>query len=249
MARGREEEDRSAAAVELPSRLVFSLLQAAVRVAARVHFPLNRMQDLLRTAYFLEYRRRHPRDLATVAEKLGVSLRTAGTLNRSLKDAFFSPETQVEPIRLIMEALVREPRTVEQLEAITGLDRADVERALKHLTEVDWVHAEDATHYTYTGTLRSYVTEDLQKRVHGVNHQLSMIADSVWARFVKGDDQTAGARSWSFAARPGDVADALGRTFDQLRSEAIELANAGVEQEDARRFGITVAFAPLEEEE
>lgn len=239
--------DASADAVELPSRLVFSLLQAAVRVAARVRIPLKRLQDLLRTAYFLEYRRRHPRDLSTVAEKLGVSLRTAGTLNRSLRDAFFSPETRVEPVRQITGAVLRSPRTEDDLVALTGLDPAEVRRTLKHLQEVGWVAEEDGR-FRIDTSLRNFVTDDMLRRVDGVNHQLSVIADSVWARFVRKEEQTAGARTWSFAAREEDVAEAMEATIQMLRAKAIDMEETALEEGVTRRFAITVAFTPLDEE-
>lgn len=235
-------------AVELPARLVFSLLQAAVRLAARVHMPLDRITDLLRTAYFLEHRRKHPRDLQVIADKLGVSLRTAGSLNKQLKEPFFAPETEVEPIRIITGALLGAPSSIEGLAAITQLDIVEVRRAIKHLQELGWVDVDEHEVARLAGTLRSFVTEDLQRRVDGVNHQLAIIADSVWARFARGEDDTAGARSWSFAARPEDVEAAMERTFKALRAEAVEMEEAALEQGGGARYGITVAFAPREEE-
>lgn len=240
-------DDLNSEAVELPSRLVFSLLHAAVRVAARVHLPLKRLQDLLRTAYFMEYRRRHPRDLQTVAEKLGVSIRTAGTLNRSLRDAFYSPETQVEPIRQITGTLLRSARTEDELVQLTGLEAPEVRRALKHLSEVGWVVAE-GEQYQLAGALRSFVTEDLASRIDGVNHLLAVVGDAVWARFVQDNSETAGARTWAFAARPEDFAEALSLTLQQLRSQAIQMEETALEQGETRRFAITVAFTPIEED-
>ncbi|MCB9680981.1 MAG: hypothetical protein H6733_05865 [Alphaproteobacteria bacterium] len=238
------------AAVELPARLVFSLLEGAVRVAARVEMPLARLTDLLRTAYFLEYRRRNPRDLGVVADKLGVSLRTAGTLNRTLKEAFFAPETEVEPIRQVTGALLGQALDVASLVAQTDLDESAVRRAVTHLVEVGWVEpvAGAADTYALSGTLRSFVTDDLQRRVDAINHQVSIVADSVWERFVKGGTQPAGARSWSFAARPEDVAEAIERTFAGLRAEAVGMEEKALAEGTGARFGITVAVAPLEEE-
>lgn len=234
---------------ELPARLVFSLLQAAVRVAARVHMPLDRLTELLRSAYFVEYRRRHPRDLETVAEKLGVSLRTAGTLNRSLKGDFFTPETRVEPLRLVTGALLGQPRSPAEIEAVTGLEAGEVRRVLTHLAEVGWADEAQDGRVTLSGSFRSYLSDDPAARVDGVNHQMAIVADAVWSRFVRRNSATAAARTWAFAARPEDVEVALARVIQQLRAEAVGMEEAALASGVRSRFGITVAVAPLEEKE
>lgn len=234
-------------AVGLPARLVFSLLQAAARLAARVAMPLGQLTDLLRTAYFLEYRRRHPRDLATVAEKLGVSIRTAGTLNRELKGDFFTPETAVEPVRRVTTALLGRPLTLDGLSAETGLDAAEVKRAVAQLVELGWVEVTGDSVRLST-SLRTYVTDDLQRRIDGVNHQLAVIADSVWARFVRGNGETATGRTWSFVAKPEEVERAVAVTLAQLREQAVALEDSALADGVRERFAITVAVTPIEED-
>jgi hypothetical protein len=247
MAKGREKTE-SHAAVELPARLVFSLLTAAVRIAARVEMPLGRLTDLLRTAYFLEHRRRHPRDLAAIAQKLGVSLRTAGTLNRTLRDDFFDAETEVEPIRQVTLALLGHPRSPDALLAETGLDPDALARALDRLRELRWIEDEGEQDLKLAGSFRSFLDTDLDRRIDGVNHQLGVIANSVWFRFAQEGSPRAGGRSWTFAAREEDVAAAMERVFGQLRQEAIRMEDDALREGASTRYGITVAFAPLEEE-
>jgi Mn-dependent DtxR family transcriptional regulator len=243
-----EGRGQAGAAEELPSRLVMSLLYAAVRVAARVEMPLHRLTDLLRTAYFLEHRRRHPRDLATVAERLDVSLRTAGSLNRSLREDFYAPETRVEPLRLVTSALLEGPCSLDRLEVETGLDPAEVRRTVQQLVQVGWVDLDEGGTARLTGTLRSFVAEDTQRRVDGVNHQMAIIAESVWSTFVRHDHGRAGARTWTFAAKPAVVAEVLQRTFAALRAEAVSMEEDALADGVHDRFGMTVAIAPLEED-
>jgi len=236
-------------AVELPSRLVFSLLQAATRIAARVHMPLKQLQDLVRTAYFLEHRRRHPRDLASVADKLDVSLRTAGTLNRRLRERFFSPEQEVEPIRAVTTALLGGPLSREGLEDETGLESAELERALTHLVELGWVAVDGHGIARLSRTLRSWVAEDLEKRVDGINHQLSVVAEGVWSRFVRHDDARSGGRTWTFAVRDEDLPALVERVIAVLRAEAVAAEEAAMAEEGGgERVGLTVAIAPLRDD-
>ena len=51
------------------------------------------------------------------------------------------------------------------------------------------------------------------------------------------------------AAKPEDVAELLQRTTASLRAEAVALEERALAEGVDDRFGITVAFAPLEEEE
>jgi hypothetical protein len=224
-------------------------LTAAVRIAARVEMPLGRITSLLRTAYFMEYRRRFPRDLAIISEKLDVSIRTAGTLNRQLKDDFFAPETRVEPLRQVTAALLVGVETIEDLMAQTNLEEPEVRRTVNQLVQVGWAKMSDSGALSLEGTLRSFVTEDVQRRVDGVNHQMAIIADSVWETFVAEDRETAGARSWSFAARPEALAAAMARMFETLRLEAIALEEDALDSGIHDRFGITVAVSPVKEEQ
>lgn len=242
-------EDDTGTGLSLIGRLVFSLLRAAVRVAARAELPLTQVQELLRTAYFAEYRRRHPRDLATVAGKLGVSLRTAGTLNRQLRDPAFTAETHEAPTRSITGRLAEGPASLDTLVADCALDPDEAPALVDRLVQMSWVHLQDDGTYALTGHLRVFVDEDHHRRVDAVGHQLEIVADAVWARFVKLDEATAGARSWAFVAQPEEVAAALQRTTAHLRAEAVAMETAALASEGPRhRYAITVAFSPLEEE-
>lgn len=235
-------------AVELPARLVYALLKGAVRVAARVHLPLRTLQDLLRTAYFAEYRRRHPRDLSTVAERLGVSLRTAGSLNRQLREPFFAPETRVEPVRQVTAALLCGALSAEQIEGETGLDAGEVTRVLAHLSEIGWVRQRADGRFGIAASLRVHGNEDLDQRLDAVSHQTTVVADSVWARFARDEQAAAVGRSWTFAARPEDVPAVVARVIATLREEATELEDAAMSAGGGARFGLTVAIAPLEDD-
>lgn len=233
-------------AVELGTRLVFSLLKAAVHIAARFEMPLGRLTDLLRTAYFGAYRDQHPRDLATVAKRLGVSIRTAGTLNRSLREPFFTPENEVAPIRRVTGALLSGAHTVDEIEAHTDLEIDEIERVLAWIAHLGWTVPHDDGSVDIVPHLRSFVDADPARRVDGLNHQMEILASSVWFRFVR-NEAHAGARSWAFVASPEQFAAAMERSIQALRAEAVEMEQAALEQGVEHRFGITVAFSPLED--
>ena len=87
---------------------------------------------------------------------------------------------------------------------------------------------------------------DLDRRFDGLNHQLSILAASVQQRFLVGNDQSARARSWFFAARDADVAPFIEHMVRELRHGAIDLEENALASGPYRRFGVTLAIAPVE---
>lgn len=240
------EEPQGEAIVELSSRLVYSLLKAAVRVAAGFGMPLQRLTQLAQTAYFEELRRTNPRDLQAVADQLGVSVRTAGTIHRRLKGAFFAPENEVAPLRAVTGALLSGARTQAELATATDLDDDALRRALRLLGEHGWVEREGPRFRVATG-IRSFVTDETMRRVDGLNNQMDVLAGSVWARFVD-PKPGAGARTWVFAARPQDFEQLMADTVHRMRHDAVDLEERALPGPGWVRFGVTVAFAPVLEE-
>lgn len=254
MSEGDRSEDQGPdAVVELSARLLFSFLRGAARLAARFHMPLPRLVELAQLAYFEELRRRSPRDLAAVADELGVSLRTAGTLNKKLKGDFLAPELEVEPLRALTDVLLDGPRLRSQLLAgLSDEDQPRLLRSLQLLTDNGWLEVdgdEEDPRYALQTELRSFVSDDLDRRIDGLNHQLDILVASVRQRFVAGNDETARARSWFFAARDDDVPEFIERTVRELRHGAIDLEESALTDGSYRRYGVTVAITPVEEEE
>lgn len=235
----------SSALVELGSRLVYSLLRAAVRVAARFRMPMNRVVELVQLAYFEEHRNKSPRDLNSVAEDLGLSLRSVGSLNRKYKGDFFKAERQVEPLRQVTSALLGKALTIPEVTALTGLAEAEVRRMVSLLDEHGWVTVDDEMVALGHG-LRSWVSEDGSRRLDGLNNQMDVLTQSVWSSFVHGNTTTARARSWVFAARPQDIEAFIESHMKTTRHHAVDLEEAALSDGNYARYGVTVAVAPME---
>ncbi len=233
--------------VELSSRLVFSMLRGAVRLAARLEMPMAKLLQLTRLAYFAELRQKSPRDLAWVADRLDLSVRTAGTMNRVLKGEFFAPETEVQPIRNLTRILLAGPSTTEHLMEQSGLDEGDITRLLHLLRANGWVTTDKSIHTMKSG-VRSFVTEDLDRRIDGLNNQLDVVGKSVWSRFVEGDETHATARSWVFAAESHAFQAFSARAIRELRHGAVDLEEAALRDGNYARYGVTIAFSALGDE-
>ena len=238
-----------ATVVELSSRLVYSLLKAAIRIAARVKMPMAQITSLAQLAYFEELRRKSPRDMNQVAKDLNVSLRTAATLSKRLKGEFFAPESEIEPLRRVTGILTEGEADLEQIAARTpDLDRAQIERALSVLTNNGWVR-NDEERYALTGPIRYHVDEGLDRKIDGLNNQLEVIADSVWARFVERDESAAGARTWTFMARREEIAPFMDKLISDVSHGAVDLEDHAIAKDIFERHAITLAIASVDEED
>ncbi len=229
------------------SRIVFSLLRAAVRVAAGFGMPLTRVVQLTQLAYFAELRRDRPRDLAGIAEQLGVSLRTAGTLNRKLRTGFFAPENEVEPMRTVTAALLGSDLRLDELVHATGLDEPTLARATRLLVEHGWVQDDGGVLRMRRG-VRSFVAPDASRRIDGLNNQMDVLASSVRHRFAAEPAPTAAGRSWVFAAQRADFTGFVDETVAHMRHRAVDLEEAALRRGTLERYGVTIAFAPVQEE-
>lgn len=243
-------EVASDAVVELSSRLVYSLLRPVVRTAARFRMPIDRLVELTKLAYFEEYRAKAPRDLDFVARSLGVSYRTAVNFNRAARDGFFRPEKDVEPLRRICGALVSGPKTLEALaENLGDLDAAQIQRGLYLLGENQWVKEDPKTGtYALQEVLRSYVSDDVARRVDGLNNLLDVVADAVWSRFLGTDDEPSLARTWVFAAKPEAIRQWLDEKAREVRHQVVDLEENALADDGGERFGVAFISSPMKEQ-
>lgn len=233
------------AVAELPSRLVYSLLKAVVRVAAKANMPMADLTELTQLAYFDELRRSHPRELSTIAEKLGLSLRSIGGLNKRLRQAFFAAEANVQPTREVCSALVDGALSLAELQAaLPDLEKTQLRQALAFLKKSEWVEIKERR-YQLKGRLRSYVDEQLTRKIDGLNRQMDILASSVWSRFVEGKNTSVG-RSWVFAAKDKDVLTFIESTIKTMRHGAVDMEEAALDEGDYKQYGVTFSVSGVE---
>lgn len=229
----------------LATRLVYSLLTGAVRVAAAHGLTLVEVQRLVRLAYFGELRRLSPRNLEGVAQRMGVSLRTVGTLSKQLKTEFFDPEETVAPLRDAAKFLEQGVNTEAELATRMRRPRKQVANLLSSMQKMGWAEENEGV-WSLTSNYRYYLTEHWERKVDAVNHQLEVVASAVQSRFLHGVKEGASGRTWTFRAKPAELQTVMDKVVEELRSTIFELdEKAGT---DGDRVGLTVAFAGLEEE-
>jgi len=236
--------------VRYKSRLVFSLMRAAARFGLRFGMPLGRMVELLQMAYFREARERGGRDLGTIAEVFGKSLRTVSSLNRRHRGDFFAPEDEVALRRQIAGRLAVRPQSEEQLVASFS-DTASVELAAAVddlLREGRILRLEDRLHRNPEDH-EFLDMASMSSRIDGLNRQMDILAETVWRRLVEHDeDKRVAARSFVFAARPEDMEQVVAEVLQLVRDRAIAVDSDARLAGCNNRNAITLAAVPLEEE-
>ena len=78
---------------------------------------------------------------------------------------------------------------------------------------------------------------------------MDVIARSVWARFIDQPAPAAGARTWVFAAHQDQFREFMDSTVHRMRHDAVDLEESALTQPGWGRYAVTVAFAPVIEED
>ncbi|MEO1271243.1 MAG: hypothetical protein AAFX99_24390 [Myxococcota bacterium] len=93
---------------ETRTRVIYSVLVPAVRLAFVFRVPLKELGDLLQMAYYHETKRRGLK-MRETSEQLGVSMRKVAQLSKRLKRNFLKPESDYGLPRQIEFMLWAEP--------------------------------------------------------------------------------------------------------------------------------------------
>ena len=229
------------------SRLVASLLRLAVGVAVKCRMPMKQLTKLVQVTYYMELKKRSGKSLQEIADLLGVSLRTVGVLSAASKKEMYAPEKQVEPMRRINALLQRGPMSRDELvDHLEDLEEEEIDRALHFLQSLEWVQQRGAR-FQLAEVLRSFVDEDVTRRMDALNHQMDVTAAGVWTGFMLGNHD-AKARTWSLSAIPEDFSAFAEKAVSYLRHSAVDLEEAATENPgQAKRYGITLMIAPIED--
>lgn len=237
--------------LEVKQRVVYSLFRAAARVGVRLRLPLDQMETLLRMAYFEEARARSGLDLGAIAAVFGKSLRTVSSLHHQYRGDFFAPEHEVALRRAIAAAVDERAHTADELVArFADRPAPDVLAAIDDLVRERKIVRHDERLARNPEDHDFFDEADIVARVDGLNRQMDIVAETVWQRLLAdAASRDAVARSYVFHARDGDYAALHEAVLDTLRRRAIAADDAAKAEGGGRRFGLTLAAAPLPEED
>ncbi|MBA2662802.1 MAG: hypothetical protein H0U74_10935 [Bradymonadaceae bacterium] len=200
---------------ELRERLVYSLIQAGIRLAARSGLSLKELTNLLRIGYFHEFRSQDY-SLAEICEALDISIATAARLSKSLKTNFFQPEQEHELPQRIEYMLWAEPLSAPRINQVLPKEQeADVLAAVEILLRDGRIeeHPEHEGVYRLVARHGRLVRENWFSRVGALNSLLRNLVTTVEARFFE-PEKASLSRTLNFRIHPDQV-DELQRFYDE----------------------------------
>ena len=224
--------------------MVFSLLRPVARLSRLFRLPLGTVEDLCRLAYFEELRRGGATPQSEVARVFGRSLRMVGQLEREYRDNFLAPEREAERARRLEDALEAGPLTSAEAAQRLAEDPYELRGVLEGLAAAGRVHHLADDRFALNHAFASLVRADLTARIDGLNHQLDVVTAALLTRFFDEKAPTI-ARTLAFVADPATV-EALGqRLAREMRTACGEAEDAALDSGRARRYGATLALAPM----
>ncbi|MCA9298670.1 MAG: hypothetical protein KDA28_06365 [Phycisphaerales bacterium] len=226
-------------------RVVYSLLQPVVRLAALLGVPLSDLGRWLEMAYFAHLRA-SGLTLDECAARLDIGKRTASRLSKELKSDFFSPEREHDLPRRIEFILWTGPITEGRLLVALRPEPEDVVRgAIDRLLAEGRVACQSGRVPVYSivhGSER-LVRPDWRSRIGALNSLGRTVSDAVWRRFFE-DDERAFARTLVFRV-PADRIAELRTIYEEAVYRRLEsLERDAADREDAVAVQLSILWTP-----
>ena len=218
----------------------------------RLQMPIGQMEALFQMAYFREAREVQDLDLNTISELFGKSLRTVSSLHRRFRGDFFSPEQEAEFMLDVAERLNRKPSTFAELTAaFEDRNQYELENALrdlmkdKHILLIEGVYRRNPAEMDY------FSESDTVRRIHSLNRQMDIVAETVWQRFLSDEEASSEAmeRSFLFSADAADYVELKKDLMEWLTQRLIAIDAKAQEAGVDNRLGLVFSVAELEESE
>ncbi len=230
---------------ELHWRIIYSLFLPAVRLASLFGLPLKEMKDWLGVAYLHELKRRGL-DQKESASHIDVSRRTIIELTRRLRENFFAPERHQGAARKVMFMLWAEPMTLGRIKQALLDEDVKVEELLEELEQAGVLSKEEragvVSYGLNRGAFRLY-RDNWIARIDALNNQLEHLADTIFARFLKRDEESF-VRTVTLSMRKQDVAKLEALYRDVIFPALVELDEASRQSDEVQNMELNISWAP-----
>ena len=233
---------------QLTTRVLFSSLLPAARMAAKTLVPLKEMKHLVELAYYRELRGQSLK-MKEIRELMSVSMSKVGLLSQSLKAHFTGPELENELPRRILALLWAAPLSEKRIaQALSDVDPEEVGRAIRGLLEekrIDVEKGPTVARYKLTSGRYRLVGQQWLARIDGLNNLLRSVSQVIERRFLN-EDKRAFARTISFSAKAEDV-PRLTEAYEQIFTLVCEVDERSQDDQSAETMVLSYFFTPEEE--
>lgn len=241
---------------EYALRILFSMFYPAVKMAVDFNYPLDTVKDMMTLALWREARRKHA-TINLISLIFGKSTRTVKALSARFNKGGFFNETETNLMRRVEDLLRQGPKTMNELaERLPHCNEFDSTRlAIRSLLSEGRVIELPREH---GGRVRYQVVEshhDLysdahwEARLDALSEHLEAVTETIRRRFLSDEPDTAAARTFTFAARPADMAAFREELFEFIRSRYRELEDAAASADDAQVYAIYTGATVAREED
>ena len=248
------QQSAAARAYRFPARIIFSLLKPVVKIARRFDISLDALHNLMDMAYLEELKGVEGMTNNELARVMGKSRRTVGYLVRRYREDFFSRTEELELLRVVEAEVLRGRSTTDEITAVLSERQSDrLAGALKALCQAGRIEqrtgADGETSFAVSHQLSSWVTDDIDGRIDGLNHQMRGISAAVWSRFIRDDRETSAVRTYGFKAEPETVARMIKSLIRHIRHECVDAEEEALAAGTGSSFLLSVSVAPEDDGE
>lgn len=239
-------------------RLMFTSFYPAVKLAVDMNYPLDTVKDMMTLALWREAKRKHS-TINLISIIFGKSTRTVKALSARFNRGGFFEETETNLMRRIEDLLRQRPMTLEELgERLPHCNEFDGTRlavqALLRERRIEEVPGKPGgrPRYQANGSHHDlYSAANWESRIDALTEHLEAVAETIRRRFLDDEPDSAAARTFTFRARPEDMARFREELFAFVRARYQALEEQAANADDAQVYavytGATVARPPDEE--
>jgi hypothetical protein len=232
---------------EMGRRVLYTLLEPAVRLAFTLGVSMKELIDWLQMAYYHETKRNGLKVMET-ARLLNVTPRTVTTLSQRLKMNFLCMSEENDLARRIEFVLWAGPLSEIRLcNALEDDPPEQVREVLAQLVANGRVVRENGRTVTFRIARHQVrlARDTLQARLDGLSNLLGSVANAVYGRFFK-EEPLAFARTITLRVREQDL-DRLGELYEKVLWERlVEIDRAAAEDPTAHTVDLSIVYAPAD---
>lgn len=235
---------------ELRSRLVFSLLLSAARMARWFEVPLKELTSHLQLAYFRDIRL-SGLTLREATDALQVGMRKASELSQRLKENFFAPERDIALPRRIEFMLWAEPASRARIkQLLRDVGEREIDQAIATLMEERRIkEAEDRPGFlTVTSTQARLVKPTWMSQIDGINTLMRVVAGAAHERVMR-QSPRALIRTLSFRIAEEDIGELRALYEDVIFPKLAALEERAAGRGDAMDMDLSILWCPRDEPE
>ncbi len=247
-------ESRDAAPIPYPEyllRVLFATFYPAVKMAVDHNYPLDTVKDMMTLALWREAKRKHS-TINLISLIFGKSTRTVKALSARFNKGGFFEQNETNLMRRVEDLLRQRPMTMDELaDRLPHCNEFDSTRlAVKALVREGRIEEAPSrpgarVHYRCVEMHQDLVVDDdWDARIDALYEHLEAVTETIRRRFLDDAPASAGARTFSFLARPDDMAKFRDELFEFVRARYAEMEANAKDADDAQLYALYAGMTP-----